>query len=176
MGDVRCPFRFKDAACGYSGPATSCDKTFACCRALGNEVRFPMTVGLPRRPPEAEDGLTVEVSNGPPAWECPHGQPWHECLQEPCEALHAFVWKRVINRKLRLDALAVIGCLVVRGGMGCVRHGAANGSGCAVELTHENRRVKGIVVHGGTPEGKMMIWAASYPCVDECGCYVYGVT
>lgn len=35
-----CPFAFKGIECGYSGSATSCQKTLFACRALGNSVRF----------------------------------------------------------------------------------------------------------------------------------------
>lgn len=32
--------RFKDSRCGYSGAATSCDRTFASCKALSNQSNF----------------------------------------------------------------------------------------------------------------------------------------
>ena len=32
--------RFKDSRCGYSGNETSCDRTFARCKELGNEENF----------------------------------------------------------------------------------------------------------------------------------------
>jgi lambda family phage minor tail protein L len=35
-----CAFRFKGELCGYTGTATSCDKTLARCRELGNSSRF----------------------------------------------------------------------------------------------------------------------------------------
>lgn len=36
-----CTFKFKDAAtCGYSGPATKCDKTLENCKDLNNSVRY----------------------------------------------------------------------------------------------------------------------------------------
>ena len=42
-----CRFRFKDADCGYVGPAASCDKTFARCKELNNVRRFGGFPGIP---------------------------------------------------------------------------------------------------------------------------------
>lgn len=36
-----CRYVFKGAQCGYTGPFTTCDKSFESCRYLGNEKRFP---------------------------------------------------------------------------------------------------------------------------------------
>lgn len=44
---TRCQARFKDAACGYAGPETVCDKRFETCTDLGNEMRFVGLLGLP---------------------------------------------------------------------------------------------------------------------------------
>lgn len=35
-----CRFKFKGARCGYSGAATSCNKTLTTCRSLNNSTRF----------------------------------------------------------------------------------------------------------------------------------------
>lgn len=35
-----CRYIFKDSRCGYTGAATSCDKTLSRCRALSNSTRF----------------------------------------------------------------------------------------------------------------------------------------
>jgi len=35
-----CRYRFMDTRCGYTGPATSCDKTLTMCRTLENSTRF----------------------------------------------------------------------------------------------------------------------------------------
>ncbi len=35
-----CPWRFRDENCKYSGFEQSCDKTFECCKKLGNEMHF----------------------------------------------------------------------------------------------------------------------------------------
>lgn len=36
----RCPWRFKDSNCGYTGAETWCDKTYQRCQALGNTANF----------------------------------------------------------------------------------------------------------------------------------------
>ena len=36
----KCPWRFKDSNCGYTGGATWCDKTYERCRALQNTANF----------------------------------------------------------------------------------------------------------------------------------------
>lgn len=50
-----CRWRFRDARCGYTGPGTSCDKTFARCVSLGNAERFGGFPGLVRRSFRVED-------------------------------------------------------------------------------------------------------------------------
>ena len=41
-----CDVKFGSARCGYVGPETSCNKTLARCRALGNSYRFAGWPGL----------------------------------------------------------------------------------------------------------------------------------
>lgn len=41
-----CQWDFKSAECGYTGQATSCNKTLARCRELGNSRRFGGFIGL----------------------------------------------------------------------------------------------------------------------------------
>lgn len=49
----RCSYRrFKGAQCGYTGAATSCDRSFTTCTALGNQSRFG---GFRYLPPYAND-------------------------------------------------------------------------------------------------------------------------
>lgn len=36
----QCRWRFKDSRCGYAGGETTCNKTLARCRDIGNSVRF----------------------------------------------------------------------------------------------------------------------------------------
>lgn len=38
---------FKDCRCGYTGSATSCDRTFERCKELGNQARFQGFISLP---------------------------------------------------------------------------------------------------------------------------------
>lgn len=41
-----CPFKFKDARCGYKGADDTCDKNLAACRKKGNSVRFGGFLGI----------------------------------------------------------------------------------------------------------------------------------
>jgi len=51
MQKNRCRYKtFKGTLCGYSGSETSCDRTLARCRELGNSARFGGFPGLGRTP------------------------------------------------------------------------------------------------------------------------------
>ena len=39
--------KFKDCRCGYTGNATTCDRTYTRCKELGNEARFQGFISLP---------------------------------------------------------------------------------------------------------------------------------
>lgn len=62
--DERCPFCFKDAQCGYEGPADDCDKTLENCRSHGNEERFG---GFPNMDDEYADARNNPL---PPCDKC----------------------------------------------------------------------------------------------------------
>ncbi len=43
-GKEFCFYPFKSGMCAYIGTAEQCDKTFQRCKALGNEIHFPMQI------------------------------------------------------------------------------------------------------------------------------------
>lgn len=60
--DTRCTYRkFKGLQCGYAGAATTCDRSFTTCTALGNQARF----GGFRKLPESDPAVVSVTGRSP---------------------------------------------------------------------------------------------------------------